>query len=35
MTNKSLLTGQSIYLRYFEENEHGGVQLIAGGPDNE
>ena len=34
MTNKSLLTPQ--YLSpTLEENRHGGVQLIAGGPDNE
>ena len=34
MTDKSLLTSE--YLSpLLKENEHGGVQLIAGGPDNE
>ena len=34
MTNESLLTPE--YLSpILEENRHGGVQLIAGGPDNE
>ena len=34
MTNESLLTAE--YLSpILEENRHGGVQLIAGGPDNE
>ncbi|WP_338472174.1 cardiolipin synthase [Niallia sp. XMNu-256] len=34
MTNKSFLTSE--YLSpVLEENKHGGVQLIAGGPDNE
>lgn len=34
MTNNSFLTSE--YLSpVLEENEHGGVQLIAGGPDNE
>ncbi|WP_071393916.1 cardiolipin synthase [Bacillus tuaregi] len=34
MTNKSFLTSE--YLSpILEENKHGGVQMIAGGPDNE
>jgi cardiolipin synthase A/B len=34
MTNKSFLTSEYLSPR-LEENIHGGVQMIAGGPDNE